>query len=40
MMNKQHSIYGTSSMRQNVPDWVPANYIEKGKKKKFQSDFD
>ncbi|KAH9517695.1 Abl interactor 2 [Dermatophagoides farinae] len=29
MMNKQHSIYGTSSMRQNVPDWVPANYIEK-----------
>ncbi|OTF77130.1 hypothetical protein BLA29_008040, partial [Euroglyphus maynei] len=30
LMNKQHSIYGTSNnMRQNVPDWVPANYIEK-----------
>lgn len=26
-------------MRQNVPDWVPANYIEKGKKKKFHSEF-
>ena len=29
-MNKQQQIYGLTSARQNVPDWVPANYIEKG----------
>ncbi|KAH9421162.1 Abl interactor 2, partial [Dermatophagoides pteronyssinus] len=28
-MNKQQQIYGLTSARQNVPDWVPANYIEK-----------
>lgn len=29
-MGNKSTIYGTSSSRQNVPDWAPAKFIEKG----------